>query len=292
VSDTGLMERGANSSRRAAVAQKRTGIEDLVRGIHRIAGLREKVTLESIPAPPVLSVSRGEWLISALLVVPTRTPDGSRGWHAPWAAVQWQWPSGSANFLDLRQAEGFKRLRLAGSVPVLNATRESAAPLYLALDRMLQSSPASSPDFSPLAEFYSNLLPPELYEYYLALVPSTRSWLRIPAALNAPEDPSTASGTAPSLDESVRSSIDRAIELSSQFGFGDIRSELDALKARLSESGRTLAFVGEFNRGKSHLINRLLGRNVLPTGVLPTTQALTSARWRTPEAMTQSIGNG
>ena len=167
-------------------------------------------------------------------------------------------------------------LRSKGALPGLTATRESTAAVYQALDRILQSPPASSPDLASLEEFYSNLLPRELCEYYWALVPSTRGWLRNPAALNSSKDPSGISSVAPSLDESVRASLDRAIELCVQFGFGDIRSELEALNTRQTESGRTLAFVGEFGRGKSHLINRLLGRSVLPTGVLPTTQVLTS----------------
>src|ERR1035441_5864836 len=249
-------ERRPDASQRAAVVRKRTEVEDLVRGIHRIAGLREKVTIESVPVLPVLSVSRGEWLVSALLVTPAGNAKGPGGWHAPWAAVHWHWPSGSADFVDLRQAEGFSMLRSKGALPGLTATRESTAAVYQALDRILQSPPASSPDLASLEEFYSNLLPRELCEYYWALVPSTRGWLRNPAALNSSKDPSGISSVAPSLDESVRASLDRAIELCVQFGFGDIRSELEALNTRQTESGRTLAFVGEFGRGKSHLINR------------------------------------
>jgi predicted GTPase len=270
------LEPGLNSSRGPATARKRTEIEDLVRGIHRIAGLRERVTIESIPVPPVLSISKGEWVITALLVVPTRTPDGVIVWLAPWAAVQWHWPSGSADLLDLRQVEGFRRMRAKGAHPCPNAPQGSSTSLYQALDSALQSPPTKSPGLSSLSPFYSNLLPLGLYEYYWALVPSTRSWLRTPAASHHPEVSSGADGVIPSLDDSVHCSLDRAIELSIQFGFRDIQEELEALKARQMESGRTLAFVGEFSRGKSHLINRLLERDVLPTGVLPTTQALTS----------------
>ena len=165
-------ERRPDASQRAAVVRKRTEVEDLVRGIHRIAGLREKVTIESVPVLPVLSVSRGEWLVSALLVTPAGNAKGPGGWHAPWAAVHWHWPSGSADFVDLRQAEGFSMLRSKGALPGLTATRESTAAVYQALDRILQSPPASSPDLASLEEFYSNLLPRELCEYYWALVPS------------------------------------------------------------------------------------------------------------------------
>ena len=276
MSNAESLEPEPNSKRRSATAHKRTEIEDLVRGIHRIAGLRERVTIESVPVPPVLSIGKGEWVITALLVVPTRTPDGVIVWLAPWAAVQWHWPSGSADLLDLRQVEGFRRMRAKGAHPCPSAPQGSSTALYQALDSTLQSSPTKSSGLSSLSPFYSNLLPLGLYEYYWALVPSTRSWLRAPEAPHHPDISSASGGVIPSLDDSVRGSLDRAIELSIQFGFRDIQEELEALKARQIETGRNLAFVGEFSRGKSHLINRLLERDVLPTGVLPTTQALTS----------------
>jgi len=49
-----------------------------------------------------------------------------------------------------------------------------------------------------------------------------------------------------------------------------------ALLARLAEDRFNLAVVGLFNRGKSSLINALLGTDRLPTGVLPVTSAITT----------------
>src|SRR5207237_7674298 len=40
-----------------------------------------------------------------------------------------------------------------------------------------------------------------------------------------------------------------------------------------------LAIVGEFNAGKSTFINALMGADVAPTGVLPTTATLHHLRW-------------
>ncbi|KST61788.1 dynamin family protein, partial [Mastigocoleus testarum] len=51
---------------------------------------------------------------------------------------------------------------------------------------------------------------------------------------------------------------------------------LTAINHRQTLPGFRLAFVGEFSRGKSYLINRLLNRNILPEGSLPTTASLTS----------------
>ncbi|MGH2415671.1 MAG: dynamin family protein, partial [Microcystaceae cyanobacterium] len=51
----------------------------------------------------------------------------------------------------------------------------------------------------------------------------------------------------------------------------NIVSELQALETRWHLPGFQLAVVGEFNRGKSTLINRLLGRSLVPVGTLSTT---------------------
>jgi GTP-binding protein EngB required for normal cell division len=53
-------------------------------------------------------------------------------------------------------------------------------------------------------------------------------------------------------------------------------SEWQALLAQLAEDRFNLAVVGQFKRGKSTLINAILGRELLPTGLLPLTSAITS----------------
>jgi len=51
---------------------------------------------------------------------------------------------------------------------------------------------------------------------------------------------------------------------------------LAAARARVAEDRFNLVVLGEFKRGKSTLINSLLGRNVLPTGVVPLTSVVTT----------------
>ncbi len=48
-----------------------------------------------------------------------------------------------------------------------------------------------------------------------------------------------------------------------------------SLMAKLVEDRFTLAVVGQYKRGKSTLMNALIGRDLLPTGVLPLTSAIT-----------------
>ena len=54
------------------------------------------------------------------------------------------------------------------------------------------------------------------------------------------------------------------------------RRHLAAARARVAEDRFNLVVLGEFKRGKSTLINALLSRNVLPTGVVPLTSVVTT----------------
>ena len=51
------------------------------------------------------------------------------------------------------------------------------------------------------------------------------------------------------------------------------------LMVKLAEDRFTLAVVGQFKRGKSSLMNALVGRELLPTGILPLTSAITILRF-------------
>jgi small GTP-binding protein len=54
------------------------------------------------------------------------------------------------------------------------------------------------------------------------------------------------------------------------------RQHLAAARTRMAEDRFNLVVLGEFKRGKSTLINALLARNVLPTGVVPLTSIVTT----------------
>jgi GTP-binding protein EngB required for normal cell division len=55
----------------------------------------------------------------------------------------------------------------------------------------------------------------------------------------------------------------------------ELESDARALQQRLGEGRFHLACVGQFKRGKSSLINALIGRPILPTGVTPVTSVVT-----------------
>lgn len=72
--------------------------------------------------------------------------------------------------------------------------------------------------------------------------------------------------------------LDNCLTLSNSCGCENITAELNALYSRWQLPGFRLGFVGEFSRGKSSLLNRLLNRDLLPVGDLPTTASLTSIK--------------
>ena len=57
----------------------------------------------------------------------------------------------------------------------------------------------------------------------------------------------------------------------------------EELMVKLAEDRFTLAVVGQFKRGKSSLMNAIIGRELLPTGVLPLTSAITVLKFGSPE---------
>lgn len=69
--------------------------------------------------------------------------------------------------------------------------------------------------------------------------------------------------------------IDQTIALSEELGLED-QQVLTAARENLEQERFQVVVVGEFNRGKSYLINALLGQAILPTGIRPTTAALTT----------------
>src|SRR5258708_36560341 len=66
-----------------------------------------------------------------------------------------------------------------------------------------------------------------------------------------------------------------ALDELSVFGSAQDRETIGSLRDRLSARRLPVLVAGEAKRGKSTLVNALLGRPVLPTGVLPLTAPAT-----------------
>jgi hypothetical protein len=68
------------------------------------------------------------------------------------------------------------------------------------------------------------------------------------------------------------------VRLGNAAGTHSLGAEADALAERLREGRFYVVCVGQFKRGKSTLLNALVGEPVLPTGVIPITAAVTVVR--------------
>jgi GTP-binding protein EngB required for normal cell division len=67
--------------------------------------------------------------------------------------------------------------------------------------------------------------------------------------------------------------------LAAEIGASDVAAEADAVARRVAEGRFYVACVGQFKRGKSTLLNALVGSEMLPAGVLPVTSVPTVVRF-------------
>jgi ribosome biogenesis GTPase A len=70
------------------------------------------------------------------------------------------------------------------------------------------------------------------------------------------------------------------------------RQALADLRERLQQGRLRVLVAGEAKRGKSTLVNALLGRQVLPSGVTPLTALATAVRYGADEGVTAVFGDG
>ncbi len=93
-----------------------------------------------------------------------------------------------------------------------------------------------------------------------------------------PEHPSLAVAALTS-DVNGASRLHRLAQLAEELGSGRIAEEARDLASRISEGRFYVACIGQFKRGKSTLINALIGDAVLPVGFTPVTAVPTVIRF-------------
>ncbi|MHB8595705.1 MAG: dynamin family protein [Ktedonobacteraceae bacterium] len=94
--------------------------------------------------------------------------------------------------------------------------------------------------------------------------------------------PGAGNGEAASLrhytlaKQEVGAEVRATKQLFQAHGMREANERCQALLVQLAEDRFNLAVVGQFKRGKSTLMNAVLGRDLLPTGLLPLTSAITT----------------
>jgi small GTP-binding protein len=83
-----------------------------------------------------------------------------------------------------------------------------------------------------------------------------------------------------------------ALDELSALGGEDDRAALDALRGRLAGRRLRVLVAGEAKRGKSTLVNALLGRALLPVGVTPLTALATTVRYGRDEGVSAVFRDG
>jgi ribosome biogenesis GTPase A len=77
----------------------------------------------------------------------------------------------------------------------------------------------------------------------------------------------------------ILSEIEGLIEILESLQMHDRAQALRVLQERVNCDSFKVLFMGEFKRGKSTLINALLGERVLPAAVIPTTATINEVKW-------------
>ena len=86
-------------------------------------------------------------------------------------------------------------------------------------------------------------------------------------------------GDSAELSPSGEASLNRLAEVATEFGAEHIASTARSIAERISEGRFYVACIGQFKRGKSTLLNALIGHSVLPTAVVPVTAVPTIIRY-------------
>jgi GTPase SAR1 family protein len=90
---------------------------------------------------------------------------------------------------------------------------------------------------------------------------------------------SSADRDTPHPEIDLRPALHRIAELAAQFRSDRVSDAAIALAARIAEGRIYVACVGQFKRGKSTLLDALVGERILPTGVVPVTMVPTVLRY-------------
>lgn len=278
---------------------KTTGMEGLISSIHKAPRLREWVTLESRALAPIPFKKGNNWYIMTLLVIPKKFEDDtqiSNQLNHPWGAIEWILPQEVVTqTIDLRWNEAISQLNKEQIIQPfktdINLDTKNKKQRERILFQLLDKLIIESFDLTNLAPHYIELLPREIYPYYWELIPECKTWLNPDvSAVVLPKQTSAIVTQAQKINQDLLlpenltnyiqqwlNQLKNITEYSNLLdNLSEIRQQIQRLEYQHVLPEFRLAIVGEFSRGKSNLINCILGQEILPVGSLPTTSTLIS----------------
>ena len=89
----------------------------------------------------------------------------------------------------------------------------------------------------------------------------------------------TESDASPVADDIVQDVLRTVKELCDRHEISALEDFLESCRTFAQEHTLNIAVLGRFKAGKSSFLNHLLGRSVLPVGVIPVTSAVTEIQW-------------
>ena len=234
----------AFAARRAA--EPRT-LRRLLDSIHSDPMLRHWVTFESRALAPLVIRQGKHWLIHVLLSVPKSAKET---FHMPWGCVVWQWPDASVVRLEkLTDLRGLRTQSLTSRdlASAIDIERIEAA---LASG---QTPPAPPAEVRAIFDDLGTLFP--AWNLPREAEPSSDGSAPLYPVAPAPRQGPLPQGTAEPLRR-LEKLLDAPL-------FNTEREGVGRLRASLRRQGFGVVVVGGFGSGKTALINRLLGRELM-----------------------------
>jgi GTPase SAR1 family protein len=227
----------------------------LLSGLHRDPQVREWITLESVSLLPYLWRNNDEWVINVLV---STVRQQNRIPKSPWALLVWSWPAGRLLAMVDISTECHK---LEG--PELRTSDVCTHEYCVALQEELENGTAIDLP-THLKQLYAKVLNQPLLGYIESDRKLQSSTVIDINLIDLPK-------VSVISQEKLVLALSESRTLLRDCALEDLLPWWRRIQSLLETTHYDVAVAGEFSRGKSTLINKLIGAEILTVGDLPTT---------------------
>ena len=244
-------------------------IWSLISSVHSSKKTRELIPLEAVAMQPFfVDNANGKYIMSLLCVEHRNTEN--RGFFPPCGCVVWSYPNLEfAKYVNLKDAYHENSFFIGKEAVATKITCDELESYLIGGGNTILLPDALRNIYTEIVEKHLNL--PLHEEPKLQNIPSARSEQSTVGLLGLMND--------------TKQLIN---ELKADF----LSNVWKNIYKKIYDSGFTVAFVGEFSRGKSTLINKILGNDILPVSNLPTTAMLTKISHSTQSGIEHILSDG